>query len=185
MKLIVGLGNPGKEYEDTRHNIGFMAIDNYCGNIKFQSKFNGLYAQYTFNDEKVLIVKPQSYMNLSGKVVKDFTNYYKILPEDLLVIRDDLDLDIGTAKIKYDSSSGGDNGIKSIINELGTQKFTQLKIGISNDKNKDTVNYVLGHLSKEEFQKLAPIFDYSNEIIETFIREGYTSAINKYNGLMK
>ena len=149
MKLICGLGNPGKEYENTRHNVGFMIIDNYCYPDKFSQKFNGLYLEKNINGEKVIFLKPQSYMNLSGTVVRPFIDYYKIEKKDVLIIRDDLDLDLGHTRLKYNSSSGGDNGIKSIIQELKSQEFYQYKVGISNNKRKDTKDYVLGRFSKE------------------------------------
>ena len=185
MKLIVGLGNPGKEYDNTRHNIGFMVIDNFCKNDNFQTKFNGLYVDKNINGEKVIFLKPQSYMNLSGNVVVEFKNYYKIDPKDLLVIRDDLDLSLGTAKIKYDSSSGGDNGIKSIIERLGTQKFCQFKICISKNKLMDTKDYVLGKFTKEEKEKIQKIIDTSQEVINSFIATGVDETMSKYNGLLK
>ncbi|MCI8498564.1 MAG: aminoacyl-tRNA hydrolase [Bacilli bacterium] len=179
MKLICGLGNPGKEYDNTRHNVGFMTIDNYCLKEQFSKKFNGLYLEKNINGEKVLFLKPQSYMNLSGTVVKPFIDYFKIEGSDILIIRDDLDLPLGKARIKFDSSSGGDNGIKSIINSLGNQKFYQFKIGISNDKNFDTKDYVLGKFSKEEREKLKIGFDMTKEVINDFI-EGKITTTKDY-----
>jgi PTH1 family peptidyl-tRNA hydrolase len=154
MKLIVGLGNPGKEYEKTRHNVGFMVIDKYCNNEKFSEKFNGLYINKVINGEKVIFLKPLSFMNLSGTVVKAFQDYYKIENKDILIIRDDLDIPLGHAKLKFNSSSGGDNGVKSIINSLRTQAFCQFKIGISQDKTVDTKDYVLGKFSNLKETKL-------------------------------
>lgn len=185
MKLIVGLGNPGKEYENTRHNVGFMVIDKYCDGEKFNKKFDGLYLEKRINGEKVIFLKPQTYMNLSGKSVKAFKDFYKIENEDILVIRDDLDLKIGDAKIKFNSSSGGDNGIKSIIECLNSQKFTQLKIGISNDKQSDSKSYVLGKFNKEEKEKLDSILSKTNEIINCYIIDGEMRAMNLYNGTWK
>ena len=170
MKIICGLGNPGKEYEKTRHNVGFMVIDNYCKGENFSKKFNGLYAEKVIFGEKIIFLKPQSYMNLSGTVVKPFCDYFKIDLKDLLVIRDDLDLKLGHTRIKFDSSSGGDNGIKSIISSLGTQKFYQYKIGISNDKTFETKDYVLGNFSKKELETLNKMITQSEETIDRFIR---------------
>lgn len=175
MKLICGLGNPGKEYENTRHNVGFMIIDNYCKNEKFASKFNGFYLTKNINDEKVIFLKPQSYMNLSGSVVKPFCDFFKIDSKDILIIRDDLDLRLGQVRIKYDSSSGGDNGVKSIITSLGTQKFYQYKVGISHDKNYDTKDYVLGKFSKKELETLNMIIKDSSLQIDKFISGQITS----------
>lgn len=185
MKLIVGLGNPGKEYEDTRHNVGFMVIDEYCKEEKFSQKFNGLYIDKTINGEKVIFLKPLSYMNLSGIVVKSYKDYFKIDEKDILVIRDDLDIKVGQAKLKFDSSSGGDNGIKSIIEQLRTQKFGQFKIGISNDKKVDTKDYVLGRFSKSELEELNKIIGISKEIIDTFITTDIDRTMNYYNGMLK
>ena len=148
MKLIVGLGNPGREYEKTRHNIGFNVLDLLADkyNITFSEnkKFNALEASFNLIGEKVILVKPLTFMNLSGDSVIKYINYYDIDVNDLLVIHDDLDMELGKIRIVFDSSSGGHNGIKSIINNLNSKKFTRLKIGISHNKNIDTKDYVLG-----------------------------------------
>ena len=180
MKIICGLGNPGKEYENTRHNVGFMVIDNYCKDDRFSQKFNGLYIQKNIEGEKVIFLKPQSYMNLSGTVVRPYCEYFKVDLKDVLIIRDDLDLKLGHARIKFDSSSGGDNGIKSIISSLGSQKFYQYKIGISNDKSWDTKDYVLGKFSKKEVEVLEEIIADSEKIIDLFIR-GKILETQNYN----
>lgn len=180
MKLICGLGNPGKEYENTRHNVGFMIVDNYLKTEKMSKKFNGLYCEMRIGSEKVIFLKPQSYMNLSGDVVKPFVDYYDIDLSDVLIIRDDLDLELGKTRIKFDSSSGGDNGIKSIINRLGSQQFYQYKIGISNDKQRDTKDYVLGKFSKEERMILDEIINDSQNLIDGFIRGEITTTTDRY-----
>lgn len=185
MKLIVGLGNPGKEYENTRHNVGFMIIDYYCQGERFKEKFNGLYLKKNINGEQVVFLKPLSYMNLSGEVVAKYIKFYKINPEDLLIVRDDLDLPIGTARFKFDSSSGGDNGVKSIIHCLGTKEFCQFKVGISNNKLIDTKNYVLGTFKKDETEKLNNIIIKSKEVIDFYINNGIDVTMNKYNGILK
>lgn len=182
MKLICGLGNPGREYENTRHNVGFMIIDNYLGNEKLSQKFGGLYTEKTIENEKVIFLKPQSYMNLSGEVVKPFKDYFKIENRDILIIRDDLDLQLGHIRIKYDSASGGDNGIKSIIHHLGCQDFFQYKVGISNDKTRDTKGYVLGKFSKNERELLDKIIDDSKNIIDDFIRGNITTTVDRHYG---
>lgn len=181
MKLIVGLGNPGKEYESTRHNVGFMVIDHYIENDAWQKKFDGLYQIVNIESEKVLFLKPTTFMNNSGISVVQASKYYDIEPEDILVIQDDMDIEFGKHKIKKDSSSGGHNGIKSIIAALNTDSFARLKIGISHDKNKDTINYVLGKFSKEEMNTLNENYKLYNEIIESFIHEGIEKTMNKYN----
>ena len=181
MKLIVGLGNPGKSYENTRHNIGFMVLDHFANINNWKSKWNALYAETMVNNEKVLLVKPETYMNLSGNALIEFVNFYKINLEGILVIQDDLDLAFGTYKLKINSSAGGHNGIKSIIERLGSNSFARLKVGISNNKEMDTKDYVLGKFTKEQletFEKLSPTF---NEIITSFITDGIDKTMNKYN----
>ena len=133
MKLIVGLGNPGREYENTRHNIGFMALNYFPGNNFDGEKFNAMYKKTKIEEEDVLFIKPLTYMNLSGEAVERYVNFYKIDHKDILIIQDDLDLPTGTIRLKYKSSSGGHNGIKSIINLLGTDELPRLKVGISNN----------------------------------------------------
>lgn len=185
MKLIVGLGNPGENYINTRHNVGFMIIDNYTKGEKMKKKFNGLYIEKKIGNERVILLKPQSYMNLSGDVVSKYVTFFKIPLENILVIRDDLDLEIGTAKIKFNSSSGGDNGIKSITSRLNSQEFYQFKIGISNNKNVDTKNYVLSTFSTQELKQLENIVNNSTEIIESFATRGGEQTICNYNGILK
>ena len=181
MKLIVGLGNPGKEYENTRHNIGFMALNYFPGNNFEQEKFDSLYYKTKINDEDVLFIKPLTYMNLSGQAVAKFANFYKIDPKDILIIQDDLDLPVGVIKLKYKSSSGGHNGIKSIIQELNTDEVPRLKIGISNDKLMDTKDYVLHKFSKEELSILEKKMPLIQEIIENFIKYDIIECMSRYN----
>ncbi len=181
MKLIVGLGNPGKEYTFTRHNVGFMLIDAYLKNDSWQKKFDGLIQIHSLDAEKVLFLKPQTFMNNSGLSVGQAARYYDIKPEDILIIQDDLDIDFGKFKLKKNSSSGGHNGIKSIIASLGTDSFNRLKIGISHDKNKDTIDYVLGKFSKEEMEILKENFLMYQEIINSFILNGIEVTMNKYH----
>lgn len=181
MKLIVGLGNPGKEYENTRHNVGFMVVDRYVDSQSFQKKFDGLVQMIMVGKEKVLVLKPLTFMNLSGNAVIKAAKYYDIKPEDVLVIQDDLDIDFGHFKLKKNSSSGGHNGIKSIISALGTDSFCRLKIGISHDKAKSTVDYVLGHFSKSELDFLEENADKYRDIINSFIENGADKTMNDYN----
>lgn len=170
MKLICGLGNPGREYENTRHNAGFMIIDNYLQGEKMSLKFNGLYVIKELYQEKVIFLKPQSYMNNSGEVVRPFRDYFKLSNHDILIIRDDLDLPLGKGRVKYDSSSGGNNGIKSIIANLGGQDFYQYKVGISKNSNFDTKDYVLSSFSKEEKNILDELIADSQNVIDSFIK---------------
>lgn len=181
MKLVVGLGNPGKEYQDTRHNVGYLVLDAFLGDISWKKKFNAMYYTDTISGEKVLFVKPLTYMNLSGNAVVEFVNYYDIELDDLLVIHDDLDLPFGKYKIKVNSSAGGHNGIKSIISSLGSQNFARLKVGISHDRSIDTKDYVLGSFSskdKETFDIMQTTF---NKIIKCFIKDGVDRTMNIYN----
>ncbi len=184
MKLIVGLGNPGLEYSKTRHNVGFMVLDNYCkkNNLYFDNnKFRGLYVQTIINDEKVILLKPQKYMNLSGEVVKDFVHYFKVDINDILIINDDLDLSLGKYKLKANVSSGGHNGLKNIGNQLGTFEFKRFKIGISNNKNLDTKDYVLGKFNSDEMNILNNIIEISEKIINDFILLKFDLLMTKYN----
>lgn len=196
LKLIVGLGNPGKEYDNTRHNIGFMIIDNYINSnawkklngtainssISWQKKFNASYTIVNVEQEKVIFVKPETFMNLSGNSILEFVHFYKIAPKDILIIHDDLDLPIGKFRIKTNSSSGGHNGIKSIIECLGTNSFARLKVGISKTSNGDIKNYVLGHFNKEEHEILDKLYPTFNNIINDFLKKDITKIMNDYNG---
>lgn len=181
MKLIVGLGNPGKEYENTRHNVGFGVLDYYLNNDNWKKKFDGLYQTVDYGKERVLFLKPLTFMNNSGISVIQVSKYYDIEPNDILVIQDDMDIEFGKHKLKKNSSAGGHNGIKSIISALNTDSFARLKIGISHDKNKDTINYVLGKFSKEELNTLQENYKIYNEIIESFIYHGIEKTMNQYN----
>ena len=184
MKLIVGLGNPGREYENTRHNIGFMTIDEYANRIGVsitKDKFNGLYADNNINGEKVILLKPQAYINLSGEVIRKYIDFFKINIEDILIIHDDLDLAVGTYKIKPKGSSGGHNGLKNIELHLGTQEYKRIKIGISNNKLMDTKDYVLGKLSKEESEILSNIRKEVMNILDDYFKMDFDCLMNKYN----
>lgn len=184
MKLIVGLGNPGREYNRTRHNIGFMCIDKIAEyfNVKFDSnKFKGLYTQLNYKGEKIILLKPEKYMNLSGEVIRDFVNFFKINVEDILIISDDLDTQVGTYRLRYKGSSGGHNGLKNIEQHLSTKEYKRIKIGISNNKNIDTKDYVLGKFTMEEMELLNPIIDKMPNIIEDYLKLPFDNVMNKYN----
>ena len=181
MKLIVGLGNPGKEYENTRHNVGFMALNYFPGNNFEQEKFNALYYKTKIGNEDTIFIKPLTYMNLSGQAISKYVQYFKIEPKDILIIQDDLDLPVGNIKLKYKSSSGGHNGIKSIIQELGTDEIPRLKIGISNNKQMDTKDYVLNKFNKEELSLLDKKMPLIKEIVETFIKYDIIECMSRYN----
>ena len=185
MKLIVGLGNPGREYEATRHNIGFSFIDFYLSknNIvpTWKSKFQGLYFETIIAGEKVLFLKTQSYMNLSGTVVSQFVHFFKIEVSDILVISDDLDLKVGNFKLKDKGSCGGHNGLRNIEACIHTQEYKRLKIGISNDKNRETKDYVLGKFSKEEERVLESLFSDLVDVLNDYFSVDFLSLMSRYN----
>lgn len=184
MKLVVGLGNKGREYENTRHNMGFMLVDRYLQyrNItdKFKEKFNAIYIETTINNEKVIFIKPMTYMNNSGIAVRAFVDFYKLNSEDILVISDDLDLDLGKFRLRRNGSSGGHNGLKSIISHLGTDNFKRLRIGISNDED-DVINYVLSKFSKKELNEIDTMFDTLVDVLDDYFVMDFTSLMSKYN----
>ena len=184
MKLIVGLGNPGRSYSKTRHNIGFMAIDKLCDyfNVKLDSKkFNGLYTQFNYKDEKIILLEPQKYMNLSGEVIRPFIDFFKIDIDNILIICDDLDMEVGNIRLRYKGSSGGHNGLKDIEKHIGTQNYKRLKIGISNNKLIDTKDYVLGKFSKEEINIINKSIDKIPSIIEDYLNKSFEDVMSKYN----
>ncbi len=182
MKLVVGLGNPDKKYENTRHNCGFRAIDYYASknNLKFKTKFNSLYAETTINNEKVILVKPQTYMNLSGTAVRNFVNFYNININDILIIYDDVDFETGAFKIKRNGSSGGHNGINNIIENLKTNEIQRVRIGISKTRE-ELISYVLGTFSKEENEKIDKLLPIISNIIEDFSIMSIDKLMEKYN----
>lgn len=184
MYLIVGLGNPGKEYENTRHNIGFICIDaiaNYY-NIKIdKEKMGGLTNTLKINDKQVILLKPQKYINLSGEVIKKYVDYYKIPIENILIISDDLDLDFGYIKIKYKGSSGGHNGLKNIEACLGTKEYRRIKVGIANNKNIDTKDYVLGKIPSKQREKLKSVTNTLISIFNDYFNLSFENLMNKYN----
>lgn len=181
MKLIVGLGNPGKEYKNTRHNTGFMILDNYLGKVNWKTKMENYYYMEEVNGEQIMYIKPLTYMNLSGLAVSKIVNFYKIDMKDILVIQDDLDMEIGSYKIKRNSSSGGHNGIKSIIAELNSEEFGRLKIGIGKSIQISSDKYVLGKFSTDELNKINENMDTFKNIIKTFIDNSIEDAMQKYN----
>ena len=184
MKLIIGLGNPGKDYEKTRHNIGFMCIDKIAQyfNVEFNSnKFNGLYCEFKHNDEKIVLLKPQKYMNLSGEVIRDFINFFKVNMDDILIICDDLDTPAGSYRLRYKGSSGGHNGLKNIEANLNSNEYKRIKVGISNNRKNETKDYVLGKLSKDELELIRPIIDKMPNIILDYLDIPFENLMNKYN----
>ena len=184
MKLIVGLGNPGDEYKNTRHNTGYIFIDDFAQKNKVtidKKKFNGLYTELNIDGEKVILLKPLSYMNLSGEVVIKYVNYFKIDIKDVLIINDDLDLPVGKIRLRETGSSGGHNGLKNIALHLKTENFKRLKIGISNNKDIDTKDYVLGGFSKEERETIEQMKGEISNLLRDFVSLDFDRLMNKYN----
>jgi len=185
MKLIVGLGNPGKQYEDTRHNIGFKVIDELSNkwNIPLnESKFKGLFGKGIVNGQKVILLKPMTYMNLSGESVVPLMDYFDINEEDLIVIYDELDLPVGKIRLRYKGSAGGHNGLKSIISHLGTQEFNRIRIGIGRPQNATPiVNYVLGNFSKEEAPIIQEMVLKSADACQMWLEKPFIDVMNIYN----
>ena len=184
MKLIVGLGNIGKEYENTRHNVGFMCIDkilNSYGLVMNKEKFDGLYVDTIINNEKVIFLKPQRYMNLSGEVIRKFVDFYKIDINDILIINDDLSLPIGNLKLKYKGSCGGHNGLRNIEQNLKTQNYKRIKVGIGNNNNYDMKDYVLGHFNKDEILLINNVTEKMPMIIKDYLNVDFEKVMSKYN----
>lgn len=184
MKLVVGLGNPGKEYQGTRHNLGFWLLDSLAQDLKIsidKKKFGGLYEETNMNGEKIILLKPQKYINLSGDVIIKFIDYYKINIEDILIVHDDLDLMVGKFKLKQSGSSGGHNGLKNIEQNLKTDIFNRLKIGISNNKMMETKDYVLGRFDDDEKKSIEDIISICKQIIIDFSKDDILTLMNRYN----
>lgn len=182
MFLVVGLGNPGSEYANTRHNVGFMAADAICSRYKFDSykkKFDGEVAMGQIANEKVIVLKPHTYMNLSGNAVVKAALFYKILPENIIVIHDDMDLKSGQLKAKRGGGAGGHNGLKSIDAHI-TPNYNRIRIGVGHPANKgnDVINYVLGSFSKEEKKLLEASLDTVTEAVEVLIRNDIAACSN-------
>ena len=184
MYLIVGLGNPGNEYAGTRHNIGFEALDYIADkyNIELNRiKFKGMFGEGFINGKKVILLKPTTYMNLSGESIREVVNFYKISNEDVIVIYDDISLEVGRLRIREKGSHGGHNGIKSIIANLNTDVFPRVKVGIGGPKG-NLVSHVLGKFSDEEIAVLRESIKASAEAVGIMISKDAKEAMNKLNG---
>ena len=184
--LVVGLGNPGKEYENTRHNCGFMAIDILAKKLSCKvdkGKFQGLYGQTTHAGNKLLLLKPLTYMNLSGRSVLQLSAYFHIPPQRIIVIFDDISLQVGRLRIRSDGSAGGHNGIKSIISELGAQDFPRVKVGIGGKAHpeQDLADHVLSTFSASEQKMLQPALERAADAALCIIEHGTGEAANRYN----
>ena len=185
MKLIVGLGNPGLKYKNTRHNTGFIFLDRYAkdNNLKFKLdvKLKSEICETIVQNEKVILIKPQTFMNLSGEAVKLVCKYYNIDTKDILVIHDDLDLSVGKLRFRSHGSSGGHKGMKNIMDNMQTQEVKRLKIGIDKVSSKDTIDYVLGKFTKEEMSILDIFLDKINDMINDFCTITFENLMSRYN----
>ncbi|TYP51664.1 aminoacyl-tRNA hydrolase [Thermosediminibacter litoriperuensis] len=184
MFLIVGLGNPGSEYEETRHNVGFMVLDRLAAELGIKVdriKFKGLFGEGVYEGEKLLLLKPMTYMNLSGQSVIEAMKFYKIPPENLVVIYDDMDLPVGRLRIRGSGSSGGHKGMESIIYLIASDGFPRIRIGIGRPPG-DVVDHVLGRFEPGERKKIETVIGAAVEAALTIVRHGVQEAMNRYNG---
>jgi PTH1 family peptidyl-tRNA hydrolase len=191
VKIIVGLGNPGAQYKFTRHNIGFRIIDRFAlqiagSKIKWKKKFLAQIIDYTYNKQNLILVKPQTYMNLSGRTVKEITDYYRINYNQLLIIYDDFYLPLGRIRIRKKGSAGGHHGMESIINSLKSIEIPRMRIGIRNDnqlENLDYSDFVLSHFLPEEEQMVEDTIIRAVAAVKEIIESGLEYAMRKYNRL--
>lgn len=185
MYIIVGLGNPEPEYSKTRHNMGFHTINHIASQHHItvnKEKFQGMYGSGIIGKEKVILIKPQTYMNLSGDCIIQFCQFYKIQPENLIIIYDDMDIPVGKIKIRKKGSAGTHNGMKSVIARLGTEEFTRIRIGIGKpEQSYETIHYVIGSVPEEEWKQLDLSTKKAAEAIETIVTKGTDQAMNQYN----
>lgn len=183
MYIIVGLGNPGSKYENTRHNMGFKAIDAMASEFGIdvnRAKFKGLIGKGRIGSEKVILLKPQTYMNLSGQSVREIMNFYKIPEENLIVIYDDFDLSIGSIRVRKSGGPGTHNGMKSVIQELGSRKFPRVRVGIGSSDG-STIQFVIGKVGKDEQQILNEAAEAAASAAADIIRIGIENAMNIHN----
>ena len=187
MYLVAGLGNPGKQYDMTRHNIGFHTIDYIADKLGVKIKklkYKAIYGECDINGEKVLLVKPQTYMNLSGESISEFVKFFKIPTENVIIISDDIALETGRIRIRKKGSAGGHNGLKNIIYMLNSENFNRIRIGVGapTHPDYDLKDFVLGRLTKDEIPVLEESIIKSYNAVEEIIKRGADSAMNKFNG---
>lgn len=184
MKVIVGLGNPGGQYAETRHNVGFVLVDMIAERlgIEFQAKFQGLIADIRSEGERIILLKPQTFMNLSGRSVSELISFYKVKPEDVIIIHDDMDLPLGKIRLRNKGSAGGHNGIRSVIADLGTEDFWRLKFGVGRPPaGWDPARYVLSAFAENEIQLLEEVLERAEKAISLWIAGDSVKAMNLYN----
>jgi PTH1 family peptidyl-tRNA hydrolase len=183
MKAIVGLGNPGNQYAGTRHNIGFMVVDRLAAVHNApapKSRFKGLVTEVTIGTEKVVLLKPQTYMNLSGDAVRLMGSWYKLYADEILIVLDELDLPFGTLRLRERGSAGGHNGLASVIQQLGTNEFPRLRVGIGRGRSSATTQ-VLSKFSQEEHRELPFVIENAVDACTIWLQEGAVTAMNKIN----
>lgn len=187
--LLIGLGNPGREYKDTRHNFGFMLIDRIAVRLnargmKVQSK--AIVTDATYEDHKLILAKPQTYMNLSGQSVQGLVHFYKIPLTNLMVLSDDLDIPFGTIRIRAAGGPGGQRGLSSVIESLGTKDFPRLRLGIGRPPGRmDPANFILQNFSRDEMKSISEILDAGADAVLEFVTKDLNAAMNKFNGDVK
>ena len=185
MKLIVGLGNPGKKYENTRHNTGFAVIDRTLAKLNVdldKNKFNADYTMINRNGEKIYILKPLTYMNLSGEAVVPFMKYFGIEPEDLVVVHDDLDLPVGKIRLRQSGSCGGQNGMRNIIDLLGDSNIKRIRVGIGKDPLIPVVDYVLGKTKKEDLEVYNQALDKASDALIYWLdHDDFNKVMSNFN----
>lgn len=186
MYIIAGLGNPGRKYVNSRHNVGFDALDAVAAKYDIavkKLKFNGLYGEGTIEGEKVVLVKPQTFMNLSGECIREFKNWYKVENSQIIIIYDDISLPFGKLRIRPKGSAGGHNGVKNIIYQTASEEFPRIKIGVGQPPNPDydLADYVLGKFSRKEIKELVPMAVKVAEAVGEIIKNDVQSAMAKYN----
>lgn len=185
--LVIGLGNPGSKYEGTRHNAGFRALDHYCtktGQRIDKMKFKALVGEGSLGGARVLFVKPQTFMNLSGEAVRDAASFYKIAPDHIIVLSDDISLDVGRIRVRAKGSAGGQNGLKNIIYHLSSDQFPRVKIGVGAKPHPDydLADWVLSRFTADEQEDIDHAVDRAMQAVEEIIRNGPASAAQLYNG---
>jgi len=183
IKLVVALGNPGKEYQETRHNIAWMALDTISFNkeLIWKNKFKGFYSTYKIKEQKIFFLKPQTYMNLSGESVAELTHFYKINVDEILIIHDEMDFSFGQLAFKIGGGLAGHNGLKSIVNNLGSEGFNRLRLGVSRSTNMSSADWVLSKFSQEEIKNLDKFLIFCAQAIEASLQQKVASIFNIYN----
>jgi PTH1 family peptidyl-tRNA hydrolase len=183
--LIVGLGNPGREYAQTRHNMGFITLDHLAAQLGVdinRIKFKSLVGETRLSGQKVVLLKPQTYMNNSGEAVREAVSFYKIEPENLIVVYDDLDIELGTLRIRKKGSAGTHNGMRSVIRLLGFDNFPRVRVGIGSNGDTDIINYVIGGFRKEEVEPLERAVEQACRALKCYVEYGIEKAMQDYNG---